>query len=455
MKNKLMISLVAAPLLLSTIASAEVDLKTSGQAVLYYETHQDDGVNDQSLFNQDDSLANVGVQLNVGGDLGNNFTFGSQLSYLGTAGLNRNLVGDTNVHQVGGSVPLTQTAGASATTNDLALTKIFVAKQIGNTTAKIGRQELPKSLSPFAYSEGWHVFKNTFEAVLLVNTDIPDTTLVGAAVGGGTSMVGAGLSEMSDGVAVTDAGKLGLNGAAYMLTAQNKSIPMTTLTLSYYSLVGVGEKNDITGLGVGAGDGMHADAVWLDAQIADKALPLGLNFGLQGGSIMPDDKYTITGVGTVDVADTVAIGAKAGMKFFDALDLTLAYTSVDGDDNKVNVAIKNTGTGIKSPLYTQMIYNQDAIALDADTFMLKAAYNTGDYGTVIAQYAGTSAGMSNLQGSEKDYAELDVMYKLKAGGVQYFAAYINRSIDQGGSLILTQAGAEKDDRVRLWARVNF
>ena len=41
---------------------------------------------------------------------------------------------------------------------------------------------LPKSLSPFAFSEGWNVFKNTFEAALVVNTDLPDTTLVYAYV---------------------------------------------------------------------------------------------------------------------------------------------------------------------------------------------------------------------------------------------------------------------------------
>ena len=62
------------------------------------------------------------------------------------------------------------------------ISQAYLTYGIGNTSIKVGRQELPKSLSPFAFSEGWNVFKNTFEAALVVNTDIPDTTLVGAYV---------------------------------------------------------------------------------------------------------------------------------------------------------------------------------------------------------------------------------------------------------------------------------
>ena len=50
------------------------------------------------------------------------------------------------------------------------------------------------------------------------------------------------------------------------------------------------------------------------------------------------------------------------------------------------------------------------------------------------------------------------MYKLKAGGVQYFAALVLRDWDEaavGGNHLLAQAGADSDTRVRIWARYNF
>lgn len=401
--KKIILSVAVATMALSTSAFAAdkgIDITTTGQAVVYYQTSD---AGDNSIFGSDNSSANVGVQLNLDADLKNGFTFGSQLSYLGTAGLEKNLV--TGVRQdVGLSL-------STDTTAQLALTQINVAKTVGNTTVKIGRQELPKSLSPFAYSEGWNVFKNTFDAIIAINTDIPDTTLVGAFVSGGTGM---DLSSTSDLVA----GGTGLDvlGAAYMITAQNKSIPMTTLTASYYDV----DKVQVVD---------NANALWVDAKIAGKDMPLGLKVGLQGGQI------------SADIVDTTtAYGVKVGLAPVDALKVCLAYTSVDDGA----VSIQNFGTGIKSPLYTQMVANQNAISLDGDTMMAKAAYSLGDAGTIIAQGSLTSAGVANVNG-ENDFTDLELLYKVKAGGVNFLAAYLNLKVD----------GQDAVNVVRVWARLNF
>lgn len=438
--KKTLLSLAAASLIVTSAVAADkgIDIVTTGQAVVYYETSAGNGTTNEELFDQGNSQANVGVQLNLDADLKNNFTFGSQLSYLGTAGLEKNLVSGTRQNVTDNSM--------GNISDEIALTKIFIAKKIANTTVKIGRQELPKSLSPLAFSEGWNVFKNTFEAALLINSDIPDTTIVGAYVGQSNNSLGSNFGSFTDLSAVTSAGTLSVRGTAYMLTAQNKSIPMTTLTLSYYNLAKVGDTSPTS-----TAIGINADAYWLDAQVAGKDLPMGLKVGLQAGQIAPDDKYT-----TLNVADTTALGVKVGLAPIEALTLCAAYTSVDGDDNKENVAVKNTGTGVKTPLFTQMLYNQNAIALDADTYMIKAVYDTGDYGKIIAQYASTTAGKSNLQGSEKDYSEFDLIYKVKAAGVEYFASYINRSFDKNANVLaVTDTDATGEDVVRVWARVNF
>ena len=166
--KKIILSAAVAAMAFSTYAFAAdkgIDIDVGGQAVVYYQTSETDGDHSEGLFDQDNSSANVGIQLDLGADLGNNFTFGSQLTYISSAGLEKNLVSGT------------RTGSTQSLSNDLTsqimLTKIFIAKKIGNTTVKIGRQELPKSLSPLAFTEGWNVFKNTFDAILAINTDIP------------------------------------------------------------------------------------------------------------------------------------------------------------------------------------------------------------------------------------------------------------------------------------------
>lgn len=452
--KKTLVSIAAASLIVSSAMAADkgIDIVTTGQAVVYYETKADNATGSDDLFDQNTAAANYGVQLNLDADLKNGFTFGSQLSYLGTLGLEKNLVSNTRQS--------TTSVGAMDNISDeIALTKIFVAKKVGNTTVKLGRQALPKSLSPLAYSEDWNVFQNTFEAALVVNSDIPDTLLVGAYVGQSNGSSGANFSTFDNlKVGGTTAQ---VQGTAYMLTVQNASVPMTTITASYYQLADLGtpevaeytdlDANNVATFGtvIPAVAAVHhegASAVWVDVAVADKSLPMGLKLGLQGGSIMPE--YST-------YENTTALGVKVGLAPVEALTLCAAYTSVsDG-----TAAIKNTGTGVKTPLFTQMIYNQNAISRAADTFMLKAAYNTGAYGTIIAQGTmttdtsdGGTGELGNLErrnGVDTDYRDLELVYKVKVSGMDLMAAYINRDWSEKSGT------ADEENAVRIVARYNF
>jgi len=447
--KKTLVSIAAASLIVSSAMAADkgIDIVTTGQAVVYYQTTENNGNlndaygEDTKLFSKGSAKANAGIQLNLDADLKNDFTFGSQLTYLGTAGLEGNLVSGV-LQNVGGTTTGGST-GNNALTDEIALTQIFIAKKIANTTVKIGRQELPQSLSPLAYSEGWNVFKNTFEAILALNSDIPDTLLVGAYVAGGNSVTGD-LGNFNNVASGTGLAANNTTAGAYMLTAQNKSIPMTTVTASYYDVAKI-VPNGTTFDGI--------SAVWLDASISDKSLPMGLNVGLQGGKIMTD---------TVNVDDTSAFGAKVSVKPIPDLTLCAAYSSVDGaGTGKTNISMKNIA-GVKTPLYTQMIFNQDWIQRDADTFMLKAAYNTGAYGTIIAQGTVTDSGdhsaktyvdaSGRTQG--QDLTDLELIYKINAGGVDYLAAYIHRDYDKSSGAAFANT-ADADDTVRIVARYNF
>jgi hypothetical protein len=388
-----------------SVLNAEVNLKTDGQAVIYYQTA--DSFGDADLFDHAaNSKANAGLQLDISADLGDGFGLGYQGTFLGTLGLEKNAVGETM-----------QDAGDRGELGDkfdnYATTKIFLTKKLGNTTLKFGRQALPKSLSPLAFSENWNVFQNTFDAMVAINSDIPDTTIVGAYVSKANNH-GGGIVKRGNLGEFTDMADGALPSGAYMLTIKNESVKQVPVTLSYYSLP------DVTG-----GEGGYA--IWGDVQV-DAGIPV--KFGLQGGQLSPEN----------GLDETTAFGAKLSGQA-GPVSATLAYTTVDDG----SLGIENVGTKVKTPLYTQMVANQNAIKLDADTAMLKLAMQAGP-GKAIAQYAMTTANEKNLNGDGNDYSELDLLYKFKALGSDMLLAYVMQDLD------------EKDDPnniIRFWIRHKF
>ncbi len=372
-----------------------VDVKIGGQAVVYYQTT--DGGASGDFFNKDGAKANAGIQLNLSSDLGNGFGLGLQGTALSTFGLEDNLV-STTMQGAGGD-----TGNAS---DYFAITKAYLTKQIANTTLKMGRQELPKSLSPLAFSESWNVYKNTFDAIVASNTDIVDTTLVGAYVDRSNNH--SDLSTFDNLTAV--GGAVRPEKGAYMLTAQNKSLQNISLTGSYYSIIA-------------GGNAPHVDALWLDAK-ANKLGPV--NVALQGGLLTPDADGT---------NDTKVVGAKVSSKV-SGVNLSLAYSKV----NNGTLSVQNVGTGVKTPLYTQMILNQNHISSDSDTVVLGAVMPVGT-GKFIAKYDMTT----DNSAAGLDYQELDVIYKFKALGTNMLAAYVMSDKD----------GQKKKNILRVWTRYNF
>jgi hypothetical protein len=384
-----------------TTTMAEADLKFGGQGVIYYQTN--DSAN-HDFLSQESSTANVGLQVELKSDLGNDFAVEYQETFLGTLGLEKNLV--SGVRQY----------AQSADINSHAMTKLYVTKKLDNTLIKLGRQELPKSLSPLAFSESWNVFKNTFDAALIVNNDIENTTVVAAYVAGSNRH--NDLSTFDDIAANSSALGAGagtINSGAYMLTVANKSLKNIPVTATYYAL------KDIANLDSG-------DALWLD--VKSKNSPV--NMAVQIGQIDPSN----------NLKKTIAYGGRVSGKLQE-VDMSLAYSSVDNGD----VSLQNVGTGVKTPLYTQMIGNQNFISSDADSVVLKGAIKL-PVGKLIAQYDMTkdNSPLSN------DYNELDVIYKFKAYGTDMLVAYIGQNTDKNTFAGGTEGSATN---LRFWTRYNF
>jgi hypothetical protein len=387
--------------MLTTASMAEADIKLGGQGVLYYQTND---LGETDLFSQENSSANAGLELSLKADAGNGFNLEYQETFLGTLGLENRIV--SGIRQNAHKDDL----------NSHAMTRFYVSKKIENTLIKLGRQELPKHLSPLAFSENWNVFKNSFDAIVVVNKDIIDTTIVGAYVSGSNHHNNLSkFDNLSANSLSLGAGAGTIDSGAYMLTVQNESFKNVPITASYYAL------KDIAGLESG-------NALWLDF----KSNQAPVKLALQAGQIDPAN----------DLDKTTAFGVKASGRV-ENIGLSLAYSSVNDGD----VSIQNVGTGVKTPLYTQMIGNQDFISRDADAVVLKAVAKL-PVGKVIAQYNMTT----DNSDAKNDYNEFDLIYKFKAFDTKMFLAYIGQSTDKK-----TFAGGTEDsaNTVRFWSRYNF
>ncbi len=417
MKKALLLSVIASTMIMAggDIAPVEpvVEVEApapsgwtfTGQGVVYYQTADELGAGagpNDSLFDQESSSANAGVSLKAENkDIIGGLGAGVKLVGVGTLGLEEDVV--SNVMQT-----------ADGTLNGGAITELYLTYGIGNTLIKVGRQELPKALSPLAFSESWNVFANTYEAALVVNSDIPNTTLVGAWVRSANSQADLG-----------DFYKLINSDGVFMLTAAYAT-----------------DAFNVTGTGYYAQDFAFNDlyAAWVDAgfNVSD------FNIGVQGGYI--SDIF--------DVDNTYALGAKFGGTF-GPVNAGAAVTWVnDGDTGVINlgggriVDSWNTMFGdnalyTTSPLGSNAMFNSS----DATTVSLNGSIAL-PVGTLIALADYSNIGDNAVFLGEGDFYEAAIAYNVVLGDLDLTAGYVYQNAD---------VGAIDDDSnvIRVVARYNF
>ncbi len=448
MKKALLLSVVASSMIMAggDIAPVEPVVEAPivevygwefyGQAVAYMQTKDNWGIGSDDLFSGDSTAGEIGLQLGA--------TNKDVLWGIG-AGVELSVAEDGKSSGFSNSNFGLQ--------SDAGITQAYLTYGIGNTSLKIGRQLLPKALSPFAFTEGWQMFKNSFDAALVVNTDITDTVLVYAFVNKANRSVG----DISDFTHISAAGTVAKDGV-HMVTAANKSIENLALTGTWYYAPGMNIAGDV-------------NILWADAKYNFGENMYGLVLGLQGGIVSPEDN-TIFGV----LDDTTAFGAKIGGNF-EYFDASIAFSSVD--DGTVN--IENLGTNIKTPLYTQLILNQNVIKRDSDTVVVKAgikglggkfgiAYNYSDLGdtaltTVFGRPSVREGNLAVSTNGSGVYQELDLTYKTKiTENTTLFAGYVYQTEDRddveivraGEGIVGYIKGFDQDQNfVRFWARYNF
>lgn len=320
-------SLVGSTFAAETIEKALKNGKVGGEAKIWYQTNDNDA--DKHIFDSENSWFDAGLRLGYNTDTYKGFGIGLNFYAVDDLAANENWA---NRSMMG--VPHDETWAW--------LGEAYLTYKIADTSARIGRQNIK---SPLVNSDTWPVFPNNFEAALIKNRDLPDTTLTLGYVG----------DERWRGSERFDTSP-GYGDDVAMLGAVNKTIPNTTLTAYVYDA-----------------DLYDTVAAYVEAKTKLCMFTLGAQYIL----IAPDDNpYE---------ENTHAIAAKAGTKLGIA-DISLSYSYVtDG----ALPAAKLSDNRTKTPLYTKTISGDGDIACrpDTESVMLSVSVKPIDDLKMTARYA--------------------------------------------------------------------
>ena len=453
--KKIILSVAVATMALSTTASALEDIKVSGQAKLWYET-QDAGSYtelggekaDKSFFDTRSSTGEVVFKLGMTGKQGN-VGFGTTMYQSSTMGLEGTVVSGTRTsnfwNQPGENGNIKKINSNPAYVGEAYIT----APIAGNNLLKFGKQEID---TPMAFTERWNATPNTFNAAVLVNKSLKNTTLIAAYVGQGNG--GTGTGWKTDGEVDNK-----MHGGAYSLAALVKT---KTFGLNFwaYRINNVGgrlsQDNGATLVYTG---GNSIDAYWLDATITSGTTDLtaylatissGADAATPDGGIdfLNDEKNH---VGDSTTAYALSAKVKAG-----PLNIFVAGSSV----GEGQYAVANAATGFKkTKLPTAGVYTDGKfVALGGSTALkVKVSGKAGSTGIAFQVVNNTNSDDKRFGVDEgkavdnkKDTTEMDLIVSQKLGDFNLKAMIINRAF--GNDALDKKSGGT---HFRLITSVNF
>lgn len=375
-----------------TLADAFKNGKVSGALQAYY-FDKDDGTTD-------DSILDLGVDLSYVTD-----------SYKGAT------VGFTFQGTSAPDAPDTAIFNGDMYGSGAVLSEAYLAYTLSNTTIKAGRQYVA---TPLVGSSGSRMTRESFQGVLVLNTDLPNTTLGfgyvnkfqtrtsnyklngAAAATGPVNEIG----QFSDVVAVAGVGYYTVKDA-WTVLAINSSLPNTTLIGQYASV------NDI------AHTGGDVTAYHLEASYAAKTDMA--NFTL-GGQYMSSSADAV--LGALD-GNTFALKVNAAMD--NGFDATLAYSA---NDNK-NITVAGLGNGADN-VYTGAIIAGGTYAADESVVMGDVSYDFAKAGVAglkaNLRYSAIDTGAAN---KDRDIIGVQASYAFagELKGLGMTVQYEDTSVD--------------------------
>ena len=295
MKKGLLLSVVASTMIFAGGDIAPVEPAAPASADFWGQigvSYQADDFLGWNFGDEENNAFSTAIVLGVEKELGNGFGFGAEVAGWSDFGLD-----------IADNPRVVSVDPTSAEVSQAYLTYTF-----GNTAIKAGRQALPSSVSPWAWTDRTvGVADISYDGVVVANTDLKDTTLVGAWI----------KHAQIDSTVETSISDSGL----FMLAAINKSLPNTTLSLSAYYV----PNNIVDYHAMWAGQAPQDDwSIWATAEGKADAFTWGLQAVYVDG-----DYQSLVGTGSADA--TYAFAGKIGGTWGDlGLTLIAAYIN-DGE----------------------------------------------------------------------------------------------------------------------------
>ena len=455
--KKILVSVAAATMALSTTASALEDIKVSGQAKLFYETtnageftNADSTVESRSLFDKDSSSGEVAFKIGMTGKQGD-VGFGATLYHTTTMGLENDVVQGVRTNT--GLNDLTLNGN-----DNTYLGEIYITAPIApDTVLKFGKQELD---TPMAFTERWNAAPNTFNSAVAINSSVENLTLIAAYVGQGNANQANAPFTANFASSETFSSYY---GTAFALAALYKQDNFNA-NLWLYQINNVLGNPLLAGSGganIGNDAGVTVNAAWFDAgmKLGDANVKAVLAYAGHDDEGKPS---TLSLTDGIKGDDTFGAALSADLKVSD-ITLFGAVSYV----NEGDIPLANTATGFKKTMLpTQGIYTDGQYVAQPGSTAVKvsAATKVGDTALSLNAVHNMNSGNDNeVMGiqyklaHELETTEIYATVKQKVGAFDLMGIVMHRMMDDSVKNI---AGKTTDDRqggqiVRIVASVNF
>jgi len=403
-------SLVAA-MLMGASAFAIDNVKVSGDAKLFYQT-ADDGDND--LLSKEGAAGQAALGLGLTADLTSGISAGTHLTALSTLGLQGQLV--NNVWE-----------GTNGVTDTYWFDEAWLAGTYGKTTAKVGRMVLD---TPLVFSETWSIVENTFEAGVLINQDLPGTTLVAAYVGGSNAYSAYNTDYNGNG---NPAPAVGIANRIQTAADGAGSADSSTFSQFYNGAFAVGVVNN-------SFEPLTVQAWYYDAPQAVTGYWLQADLNMAG--IMVGGQFTginYTKNAQLPIADDASNTAYAGMLGYEMKDMFTIKGAISGTDTETDSTLglgagfnlATAGNAAQSKLYTEAWWNYGYVTR-ADTTAYNVTIESPVQGIVDLglYYTGTTTGSNDVAGvDDVDMTELTLTAGKTVGPLDATLVYIMTDAD--------------------------
>lgn len=239
------------------------------------------------------------------------------------------------------------------------LGQAYVSYSIGNTLVKVGRQQID---TPLAGSDDIRIVPNLFEAALIVNSDLPNTTLIGAHV---TKMAGVIDSSADDGTKFE----------SMSIAALGNSNPIGDEAVSTVAVI---FSNEDLGLTLQAWDYYAyeiVNAIYLQADYGINSLALSAQYWTY--STMGKLEDTLNSLGT-DI-DYSVYGLQAGYEISKAT-ITAGFNKVS--DDKMGASLFGTWGAYPEFVFADetWFYSYGTDAKDSTAYSLALDYDFSQLG---------------------------------------------------------------------------